>query len=242
MTARAAAGAAQDGLEREHVARPVEVGGVEVEPQDPAGRERGGAHARAGSRRSESAGATRRGRGRRAAAASPTSRSRAPARAAAPACRRSRGDEAARRDAGEREHAAAGVDARARGVGVEPGELRVAAPRGARRARCWKPCWAIASPRSRQSSSHAARSGRRWKNGCRSGAGMTSSVARSMPWSSSQSRISAQRSNVAGSTSWSDGAGPPVAHLGGDPGPPRAGVAVQVLTGGASCERARRTL
>ena len=68
--------------------------------------------------------------------------------------------------------------------------------------RCWKPCWATASPRSRQSSSHAARSGRRWKNGCRSGAGMTSSVARSMPWSASQSRISAQRSNVAGSTSW----------------------------------------
>ena len=37
---------------------------------------------------------------------------------------------------------------------------------GGRTRRCCSPCWAIASPRSRQSSSHAASSGRRWKNGC----------------------------------------------------------------------------
>ena len=45
-------------------------------------------------------------------------------------------------------------------------------------------------------------SGERSPTGCRSRAGITSSVTRSIPWSSSQSRISAQRSNVAGSMPW----------------------------------------
>ena len=115
-------------------------------------------------------------------------------------------DEAARPEAGEHQHpASASMLARVASASMcansASGPWRRSRPAGPAR-RCWKPCCAIASPRSRQSSSQAARSGRRWKNGCRSGAGITSSVARSMPWSASQSRISAQRSNVAGSTSW----------------------------------------
>ncbi len=77
-------------------------------------------------------------------------------------------------------------------------------PRPACNRRCWKPCWATRRPHAARSSSHSASSGRRSWNGCRSGAGMTSSVTRSTPRSSSQSRISAQRSKVAGSTSCSD--------------------------------------
>ena len=65
-----------------------------------------------------------------------------------------------------------------------------------------KPCWAIASPRLARSRSQAATSGRRSESGCRSRAGITSSVTRPTPRSSSQSRISAARSNVAGSMSW----------------------------------------
>ena len=211
MTALRRARAAQDRLEREHVGRPVEVGRVQVEPQHAAGRQRGRADRERGAADRHGGGEAPRGRGRRTAAASPTSRSRPPARGAARACRRTRArrTRAARRRRARstRRPAAmlACVCARSMPANSASGRRTCLGPRPRHRfasPRWRKPCWAIASPRSRQSSSQAARSGRRWKNGWRSGAGITSSVARSTPWSSSQSRISAQRSNVAGSTSW----------------------------------------
>ncbi len=204
---RAARRARQHRLEREHEPRTVEVGRVQVEPQQPARGERARADA-------ERRAAAARAPARRDARSRPTSRS-----SVAHQSKSSRELAAQHRRVGVR-----GRDEAARPTPASISILRPASmlacvasasmcansasgpwrrsrPAGPAR-RCWKPCCAIASPRSRQSSSQAARSGRRWKNGCRSGAGITSSVARSMPWSSSQSRISAQRSNVAGSTSW----------------------------------------
>ena len=89
-----------------------------------------------------------------------------------------------------------------------------------------KPCCAIASPRRSRSSSQLATSGRRSDSGCMSRAGITSSVARATPRSSSQSRISAARSNVAGSTSCTATASTPpsrgIAHLAGPACPEHA--------------------
>ena len=72
----------------------------------------------------------------------------------------------------------------------------------ARRDCTWrKPCWAIASPCAARSRSQVTNLRSTVDRGCRSRAGITSSVTRSTPRSSSQSRISAPRSNVAGSMS-----------------------------------------
>ncbi len=154
--------------------------------------------------------------GRAGAAGPPTRRSARPARRAARACRRRpgatkpRGSTPASLSTRRPASTARRVSSASR-----PTNSRVAPPgtraselaRRAARAtwRCWKPCWAIASParRALRQPAAPARAGGS-SNGCRSGAGITSSVTRSTPWSSSQSRISAQRSNVAGSTSCSE--------------------------------------
>src|SRR5215218_182749 len=125
----AAPGAAEDGLEREHVARPVEVGRVEVEPQQAPGGERARPHRE----RRAAQGEGRRERG--VLTADEPQQRRPPVEVGAQVVpERGRvgvggGDEAARLHAGQGEHPAAGHDARPRRLRVEPGELRlVAAP------------------------------------------------------------------------------------------------------------------
>ena len=142
----------------------------------------------------------RRERARRAPA--DAAHSRPPVEALASSCRsagvwRRRAHEAGRLEAGQRHHPPRGRwRGRPRG---RAGELA----RPPRPARWRKPCWAIASPAvAPLAQPRPPASGLRWKNGWRSAAGITSSVTRSTPWSASQSRISAQCSNVAGSTSW----------------------------------------
>ena len=103
------------------------------------------------------------------------------------------GDEAERLDARELQQAPPGVDGAACLLLVQPGELRLAAREAVLRDR-------VAAVRAVEEplGELGARGGER----VQAGAGTTSSVTRSIPWSSSQSRMSAVRVNVAGSTSW----------------------------------------
>ena len=212
-------------LRRADVARVLEVGRVQVEaqrcrPRAPPQRARPAARARRlsvarGAERQRRAppSAARRRAPMEAAQVPPTSRTRGPALAQRGRVGVGGRDEPARVEPGEVQDAAAGLgprgasrrSSRPTNSAAGPPWRARALPHGeARRADVRKPCWAIASPRVR-ALRRATRtiSGRRSWKGCRSGAGITSSVARSTPWSSSQSRISAQRSKVAGSTSCS---------------------------------------
>ena len=114
------------------VARVVEVGGMQVQPQHAPGERRAGAHQRGRGRALERRGRAEAQRGRvargarRAArAASPTSRSRRASCCAQRArVRVGGGDEPARRAGRRRRARAAGLDRRRRRLGVQPGVLR----------------------------------------------------------------------------------------------------------------------
>ncbi len=123
-----------------------------------------------------------------------------------------RRDEAVGLDARRASDAPARLDRPAGLVAVEAHELRRAASAqaceraGAKRrrgaaARAESRAGRSSRPRAGARPASSTISGERSPSGCRSRAGITSSVTRSTPWSSSQSRISAQRSNVAGSMS-----------------------------------------
>ena len=120
-----------------------------------------------------------------------------------------RGDEAVGLDTGELQHPPAGMHGAPRLRAVEADELAGALarrPRDQWRGEARGARGAVLKAVLRDGVAGAAALAqpadhlrRALAYGCRSRAGITSSVTRSTPWSSSQSRISAQRSNVAGS-------------------------------------------
>ena len=190
-------GAAQHALEREHVAR------VRRGRLGRRSRRRSGPPARrAGAQRQRRQPDGRRtGRGRGAVqphqVGPPGDSARAPC-CAARACRRSR---APRTRPARRPRASAGA-ARSRPRGAPPRAEAVRTRRVPGTADVEAVLRDRVAARSARSQQPLGELGLAVENGCRSGAGTTSSVTRSIPWSSSQSRMSAQRGNVAGSTSW----------------------------------------
>jgi len=212
------AGAAQDALDREHVARVVEVGGVDVEAQDAAGERRAGADER-GARGALEGGGRGEPESRRAGlrAAAQREQRRPPVVVVGEVVvqragvRVGGGDEPARVQADAAELRASRVDGRDRRFRVQSRELG-ADPVAERPLEARRPPGApvlqavlgdgIAGVDAVEQPVDQRAGERAW-NGCSCGAGMTSSVTRAMPRSSSQSRISAQRSKVAGSTSCS---------------------------------------
>ena len=119
--------------------------------------------------------------------------------------------EALRFDARKLQQSPAAPDDAARFLKRKPRELaargRTSGERAQRcrtgpRARCRSPCWAISSPARRRSLEPVDERGRPLADRVHVACRTTSSVARSMPASSSQSRISAQRSTWAGSMPW----------------------------------------
>ena len=187
MTARRRVRAAQHGLDGADAARMLEVGRVQVEPQQLAAEQRAPARTSAGRRPARptrvevprvSAGAASVAPARRGAAGRgpPTSRRSRPASRAARPCRRRRA---------RRSRAAAipaslssrrpATTARRVSSPSRPTNSAARGPRarsgaaGASAWRCWKPCWAIASPPRARSASHCAISGARSWNGMQVG-------------------------------------------------------------------------